>query len=424
MGRAAHLGPGLDPRRRVGQNAPVPRRLLVAVVACFLAAPVAQATAPTLPLRLERALTVPHVAAEASAAIAIDLETFEVVYERNADLSLLPASNEKLAVTFAALRELGPSYRFRTEVLGVGYQDGEVWNGDLVLKGFGDPTLSSLQLTRLAAQLRELGIRRVTGRVLGDETWFDSRRMVAGWLPWFYVNESPPLSALAIDRDRYHGLVGKIPPLSAAARFQELLHARGIVAGDPGTGRAPPGSFSLAVVYSDPLPDILAAMDIASDNYTAELLLKTLGAELGGAGTSAAGAAVVMRSLRESGVPLGGVRVVDGSGLSRSDRLTARALTAILVAAFTDPDLREPLWEALPIAGVNGTLEDRLRLRPARGAVRAKTGTTSRASALSGYVRDRYAFAVLQNGRPVSTYWARTAQDRFVQALAAEAVLP
>jgi PBP4 family serine-type D-alanyl-D-alanine carboxypeptidase len=165
-------------------------------------------------------------------------------------------------------------------------------------------------------------------------------------------------------------------------------------------------------------------MDVESDNYTAELVLKTLGAELGGAGTSAAGATVVMRSLREAGVPLGGVRVVDGSGLSRADRLTARALAAMLVSAFTDPDLREPLWEALPIAGVNGTLEDRLRRRPARGAVRAKTGTTSVASALSGYVRDRYAFAVLQNGHPVSTYWARTAQDRFAQALAAEAILP
>ena len=159
-------------------------------------------------------------------------------------------------------------------------------------------------------------------------------------------------------------------------------------------------------------------MDRESDNFIAELMLKTLGAEAGVAGTSAAGAAVVVRSLRDAGIPLAGVRIVDGSGLSRSDRITARALAAILVTAWLDPDLRDPLWNALAIAGVNGTLDRRLTTAPARGAVRAKTGTTAVASALSGYVRDRYVFAVVQNGWPVSTYWARTAQDRFAQALA------
>jgi D-alanyl-D-alanine carboxypeptidase/D-alanyl-D-alanine-endopeptidase (penicillin-binding protein 4) len=309
-------------------------------------------------------------------------------------------------------------------VLGTGYRDGPVWYGDVFLKGYGDPTLTTLGLKRLAAQLRELGIRRVTGRVLGDESWFDARRIVPTWEPQFYVYESPPLSALAVDRDRYHGLVGREPALAAAAELQELLHARGIAAGRPGVGRAPAGAFALASVNSDPLPDVLAFMDRESDNYTAELMLKELGAEVGDGGTSAAGAAVVRRVLAERDVPLGGVRIVDGSGLSRADRLTARALAAILVQSWIDPDLRDPVWRALAVAGVNGTLEDRLRRAPARGVVHAKTGTTGVASALSGFVRDRYAFAVIQNGHPISTYWARTAQDRFAQALAREAALP
>jgi D-alanyl-D-alanine carboxypeptidase/D-alanyl-D-alanine-endopeptidase (penicillin-binding protein 4) len=118
------------------------------------------------------------------------------------------------------------------------------------------------------------------------------------------------------------------------------------------------------------------------------------------------------------------VRVVDGSGLSRSDRLTTRALAGLLVLAWYDPDLRPVVYDVLPVAGVNGTLEKRMRVSPARGAVRAKTGTTSIASALSGYVRDRYVFAVVQNGYPISTWWARTAQDRFAQALAADALGP
>jgi D-alanyl-D-alanine carboxypeptidase/D-alanyl-D-alanine-endopeptidase (penicillin-binding protein 4) len=113
-----------------------------------------------------------------------------------------------------------------------------------------------------------------------------------------------------------------------------------------------------------------------------------------------------------------GVRIVDGSGLSRLDRLTVNALVGILRVSWASPDVRPTLVASLPVAGVNGTLQDRMRLGPARGIVRAKTGTTDLASALAGYVGGRYAFAVLQNGRPLSYWWARVAQDRFVMALA------
>jgi D-alanyl-D-alanine carboxypeptidase/D-alanyl-D-alanine-endopeptidase (penicillin-binding protein 4) len=115
-----------------------------------------------------------------------------------------------------------------------------------------------------------------------------------------------------------------------------------------------------------------------------------------------------------------GVRIVDGSGLSRLDRLTANALAGILRAAWNDSDARASFVAALPIAGVNGTLEDRLRKPPARGRVLAKTGTTSEASALSGYVGTRFVFTVLQNGHPLSYWWARRAQDRFAEVLAGE----
>src|SRR5215211_62229 len=381
-------------------------KLTIAVLVLLLA-PVAQAAAPTLPARLAKALAVPNIAPAASGAIAVDLRTFAVLFEQNADTPLLPASNEKLAVTFAALRELGPYYRFRTEVLGAGYRNGPIWVGDLVLKGYGDPTLSSRRLAELAAELKEQGIQRVTGRVLGDESWFDSRRVVTGWKSSFYISESAPISALA-----------------AAAQLRAVLRGRGVaVAGSATAARAPPDAFALATTYSAPLTDIVAWMDRESDNFVAEQILKTLGAEAGTAGTSAAGAAVVMRVLREAAIPVGGVRIVDGSGLSRSDRVTARALAAMLVAAWTDPDLHDALWSALPIAGVSGTLDHRFRTGPARGTVRAKTGTTGLASALSGYVRDRYVFAVVQNGSPISTTWARTAQDRFAQALAADAAV-
>jgi D-alanyl-D-alanine carboxypeptidase/D-alanyl-D-alanine-endopeptidase (penicillin-binding protein 4) len=115
---------------------------------------------------------------------------------------------------------------------------------------------------------------------------------------------------------------------------------------------------------------------------------------------------------------MAGVRIADGSGLSSLNRLTVAALVAILEAAWTDPTVRRPFLAALPVAGLSGTLSDRMRRPPARGNVAAKTGTTREASGLSGFVRSRYAFAVLQNGNPISYWWARVAQDRFATVLA------
>jgi serine-type D-Ala-D-Ala carboxypeptidase/endopeptidase (penicillin-binding protein 4) len=119
-------------------------------------------------------------------------------------------------------------------------------------------------------------------------------------------------------------------------------------------------------------------------------------------------------------VPLAGVRIVDGSGLSPANRLTAAAVIGILVVAWNDPAMRPSFVRSLAVAGVSGTLEDRLERPPARGTVLAKTGTLRESSALSGYVRGRWAFAVIQNGRPVSQFWARRAQDRFASVLAAQ----
>jgi D-alanyl-D-alanine carboxypeptidase/D-alanyl-D-alanine-endopeptidase (penicillin-binding protein 4) len=398
------------------------RLVLVAVAALVLAAPASAANAAPLAQRLARAIVVPSVALTATGAVAIDLTTGRTLFAQNPDLSLAPASNEKLPVSYAALRELGPSYRFRTDVIGSGHQEGAVWRGNLVLKGYGDPTLTSAGLGKLAAELKAEGIREVSGRVLGDESWFDGVRTAPGWKASFYLEESPPLSALVVDHDVYERHLALEPALAAAGRFKQVLRAHGIVVDGPvGTGVAAETGLSIAEVVSEPLVDVLRFMDRQSDNFTAELLLKTLGAEAGAGGTTAAGAAVVRHDLAAAGIPLAGVRIVDGSGLSDLDRLTARAVTALLADVWRDPALRRALWGALPVAGRNGTLAHRLRRGPAHGVVRAKTGTTDEASALSGYVGDRYAFAVLQNGRPVSWTWARKAQDRFVTVLAAAA---
>lgn len=374
-----------------------------------------------LPLttRLAQALAVPGYDKPSSAAIAVDLATGRTLFARNPDLPLAPASNEKLTVTYAALRELGVTYRFRTEVFARGHQSGATWLGDIFLKGFGDPTLTSLQLARLATQIRDQGITHIAGRVLGDESWFDSVRTAPGWRSSYYIYECPPLSALSVDGGRYDGHIAGQPALAAAGRFRQELRIHGVTTGGVGLGRAPDGAYTLGQVESDPLTTVLGEMDRDSDNFTAEMIVKDIGAEIGEAGTTPAGMAIVRRDLAWLGMPLAGVRLVDGSGLSLDDRVTARMLTTLLERMWGDPEFHQAVWGALPVAGVNGTLEDRMERRPARGAVRAKTGTTDRASALAGYVRDRYAFAVVQNGFPVATWAARKAQDRFATALAA-----
>jgi serine-type D-Ala-D-Ala carboxypeptidase/endopeptidase (penicillin-binding protein 4) len=398
------------------------RRLALLVALASLVAPVvATAQDRPLQLRLAKALRVPHVAPGRSAAIALDLGSGEVLYAQNPALPLAPASNEKLPLTYAALATLGASYRMETDVLGEGELDGTTFTGTLVLRGGGDPTLSTAGLRSLAAQVRAYGIRRVVSGIVGDESYFDTRRIVAGWKPSFYIEESPPLSALVVNRARVGRYVTSSPALAAATAFRTALRAAGIVVeGRVRLGEVGDFSIPIAQVESPPLASIIRFMDRESDNFTAELLLKQLGAIESDHGTSAAGAAAVTHALATAGVPLAGVRIVDGSGLSRLDRLTANAVTGILKAAWADPEVRPAFVAALPVAGVNGTLEDRLRKPPARGRVLAKTGTTDVASALSGYVSTRFVFTVLQNGHPLSYWWARRAQDRFVEVLAAQ----
>ena len=393
--------------------------LLVLVV---LATPVVAGAQQTpLQTRLAKALRVPHVAPARSAAVALDLATGTVLFTQNPGLSLAPASNEKLPLTYAALTTLGPTYRIETDVLGEGEQDGTTFSGTLVLRGGGDPMLSTAGLRSLAAQVRAYGIRRVTAGIVADESYFDSRRMVAGWKPSFFIDESPPLSALVVNRARVGRTVMRSPALAAATAFRTALRSAGVVVdGTVKMGRVDEFALPIAQVESPTLAAIIRFMDRESDNFTAELLLKQLGAVSLDRGTSAAGASVVMQALAEAGVPMAGVRIVDGSGLSRLDRLTANALAATLKAAWADPTVKSAFVAALPVAGVNGTMEDRLRKPPARGRVLAKTGTTSDASALSGYVSTRFVFTVLQNGHPLSYWWARRAQDRFVEVLAAQ----
>jgi D-alanyl-D-alanine carboxypeptidase/D-alanyl-D-alanine-endopeptidase (penicillin-binding protein 4) len=375
----------------------------------------------TLQDRLAKALRVPHVSSASSAAVAVDLASGAQLFASNDTLPLAPASNEKLALTYALFKSFSPTMRIATKVSALGVQHGTTLTGDLFLIGGGDPTLSSTDLARLARRIRAAGIRHVTGRVIGDESLFDAKRTCPGWKHSFYIYESPPLSALVVDRAWFVKYTARRPAKAAALAFRDILRAAGVtVDGGVTVLPTPLAAFPVAKTLSPPLRDIVRFMDLHSDNFTAEELLKLLGVATEGRGTSAAGATAVIAALKAGGIPTTGVKIFDGSGLSEYDRLTVGALVGILQASASDSALENELVHALPVSGVSGTLRGRLRTPKLLGKVVAKTGTTSIASSLSGYVNSRIAFAIIQNGHPLSSWYAREAQDRFAKVLATQ----
>ena len=265
------------------------------------------------------------------------------------------------------------------------------------------------------------GITRVTGAIVGDESFFDKVRVGPGWKASFYKDECPPLSALIVNRGHFKGHITSRPALAAAKMLRSKLVERGIkVGGHAKLGRADPSSTPIATGQSPALRWLVRTMDRQSDNFYAETLTKLLGAVEADEGSTSAGATVIRKELRSRDVPMRGVVISDGSGLSAYDRLTARAVAKLLRSALSDSQISNAFVDSLPTAGVNGTLVDRMTSGPAYRHVYAKTGTTDSASALSGFVRTRYVFAILQNGNPIPWWYAREAQDRFAQVLAGQ----
>jgi serine-type D-Ala-D-Ala carboxypeptidase/endopeptidase (penicillin-binding protein 4) len=377
------------------------------------------ATNSALVRALGAAVATPGVSRVQTGVVVVDLDADAVIYRLNAETPLEPASTEKLPLATAALQRLGTNFRTTTDVLGEGRLVGSTWRGSLALKGHGDPALTTGGLRALAHAVRRHGITAVTGRVLGDESYFDGVRTAPGWKPEFAKNESPLLSALVVDRGLLDGASVDHPALAAAILFTRALRAEGVsVAHDPAVGRASSRAVPLTRRASSRLITLLGQMDTWSDNFIAEMLLKLLGARIAGHGTTDAGASVVISTLAQDEIPLAGVRLADGSGLSPLDRLTARALAGTLETIAHTASLR-PLLGTFAVAGATGTLRHRLLGVPGHQLVRGKTGTTDHSSALAGFVGSRFAFAILCNGSPVNWTAAHLLQDRVAEALLA-----
>lgn len=390
---------------------------MLAVLVLGLLAPAAAAAGLTATrTTLEREL---RRAGSQSGAMAIDLETGQQVFARRATTPRVPASVNKLNTTAALLRRLGPEATLFTDVLvPAPAQDGVV-DGNLFLRGGGDPTFGPRQARGLARGLAAGGIKRVTGRVIGDESLFDTLRgpPSTGFRTSQWVG---PISALAYQRGLTEGgaRFQSRPALYAAQGFHAALRRAGIRVGRAArTGTAPSGASLIMRMPSPPMRTLAARTNVPSDNYAAETLIKVLGAQFAGEGTTAGGARVVSEAVSELGVQ---PRVVDGSGLSRANQTSPAMMVTLLREMDESPDGRA-FAASLPVAGRSGTLSGRMRGTPAEGRCRAKTGTLTGVSALAGYCTTasggRVAFAFLMNG--VNPFSARQIQDRMTATLVA-----
>ncbi len=369
--------------------------------------PAASPSPPPSPLTgaVEARLADPRLAG-LSVGLSVWLDGYGEVAARNADLPLLPASNQKLVTAMGVLTHVPITDTLVTEVRANGAQDGATLMGDLILVGGGDPTLTTSgphSLDALAAAVRGRGISRVAGTLVADETRYDSQRGAGGWLPYHVPTFIGPLSALVVDRNQHRGdpAYAADPVPGNLLRFRHALARRGIsVAGGNGAGAAPAGAVTLASLASPPIGALVTDMLVRSDNLFAELLVKELGRRVRGAGTTTDGLAAADQALAALGVRLTG-QSADGSGLSRADRRSAREFQELLRAALAQP-WGNYLFDSLPLAGRTGTLARRLRGTAAEANVRAKTGWIDEGRALSGYLTTaggrRAVFSVVVNG--------------------------
>ena len=423
-----------------------------------------------------------------------DVDAEQMIYSRNREQSFLPASNQKIFTTAAALDILGSTHRYETVLYYNGRTSGRVMKGDLLLDGSGDPTFGSSQvrgddpLKVWSQRLAEMGVTRIEGRLIGDDNTFDDRPYPEGWTVNYITRqkgrhmgnsagglsyrdnvvpvkvratrpgarpsvEVQPENVVSIDNravtsGRWRGntlqvnrtfstnelvLTGSVarsyrgtlavpvsdPTAFTLRSFEQRLEAAGIetdltLVDIDDLDERPDRGDPLFVEYSRPLAEIAAVVNKESNNFYAEQVFRSFGW-----GGSAKGAAKRIKSfLREADVNTQKLLIHDGSGLSRKDLTTPKAMVKLL-AHMTEHEERQAFLRSLPEGGEhNTTLDYRLH----RTDVRAKTGSLEFVRALSGYTErpngNRVAFALFANNFTGPSYRISRTIDDIVRAVA------
>jgi serine-type D-Ala-D-Ala carboxypeptidase/endopeptidase (penicillin-binding protein 4) len=342
----------------------------------------------------------------------------KTLYELNPDEPMIPASITKLIIAATAFSKLGSNYNIETKVFtdDSNIKDGVI-NGNLYLKGYGDPDLNSGDMQYLADEINKKGIKEITGNIVADESFFDNNYYT---LSGRYKSDTGPsywpyVTALSIDKNS--------GATTAASQLSSSLSSVGItVQGAVISGTTPPGAKEVTQV-SHSLFNVLSNMNKESDNHSAITIFKMLGAKFKSNPASIEdGQAVVSDFLTEIGVDRYSYEILEGSGLTRYNKVNAELYMKVLKHMYDDRFTFDYFLNSLSIAGKDGTLRKRMIGTDGEGNVFAKTGTLNSVSALSGYVIDKDSeiliFYVVMNGFGGNANEMRAAQDDIAITLA------
>ncbi len=420
-------------------------------------------------------------------AIVIDADSGSPLFAHRADHLMIAASNVKVLTAVAALEAFGPTHRFATEVYADRSPDAEGAVAELTVVGGGDPSLTSEQMWRLAADLARAGLRTVRGDLVVDTSAFDDQHWHPAWgktsarayhapvaalsvnygafavevapgrapgaaaraaidpaLPYFTLVNSARTKGvkakLSVSRKRspsgdrvgVDGTIGAAakptqiyrsvsqPALYAGHTLARQLAAVGIdVRGAVRRGKRSQQAVRLLRFEGKALSEIVRLMMKHSNNNMAETLVKAMGVASRNSGTWSAGIATLRHTLTQVGTAKSGFDLVDGSGLSRRNRVSPRALASTLRRGIASFRYGPELAAALPIANRDGTLQR--RTTKARDRARAKTGLLNGATALTGIVHTssgrRLVFSIIANDYANGDGAAMAALDAFVAEL-------
>ena len=369
---------------------------------------VSMAAQDSLRIRLDSLLRDPMFETSQVGLMVYDLTGDSALYTYNHRQLMRPASCMKLVTAITALDQLGSDYEYQTRIYYTGDIVGTTLVGNVYCVGGFDPMLTVEDVAVLASCVRRIGIDSIHGMLVADRSMKEMQDYGEGWC---WDDDNPMLTPLSIGRkDNFLQVFAE----EVARSGINLERARL-------TGSTMPANARLVGTLRRPIAEVLERMMKVSDNFYAESMLYQTAASAKKGLARASDARNISKQLfARLGLGHYPYKVADGSGLSLYNYVSAELLCALLRHAWRTPSIRQPLLQSLPIAGVDGTLEKRMRGTAAQGNVRAKTGTLTGISSLAGYctMKDgrQLCFAIINQG-VMRNATGKAFQDRVCKVL-------
>jgi D-alanyl-D-alanine carboxypeptidase/D-alanyl-D-alanine-endopeptidase (penicillin-binding protein 4) len=365
----------------------------------------------SLRMRIDSLLCDPMFETSQLGLMVYDLTADSVYYQHNARQLLRPASTMKLVTAITALDLLGPKYDFKTSIYYTGTIKNNTLVGNIYCVGGFDPTLTLEDVTDMALSVQQLGIDSIAGKLVADRTMKEPVDYGEGWC---WDDENPLLTPLSIGRKNIFltTFAEEVARLGINLENVKLVE-----------GQLPSNARHLTTIRHN-ISLVLDRMMKKSDNFYAEAVFYQTAASVRKSLAKATDATGVTRKLlKRLGLQADTYRLADGSGLSLYNYVSAELLCTLLKYAWNSPMIHDALWFSLPIAGVDGTLENRMLNTAADGNVRAKTGTLTGISSLAGYCKaengHQLCFSIINQGI-MRNADGKAFQDRLCQVLCGE----